>query len=287
VITATPLYARESLLPTGFGAELNPDAFLQSDPEEIKKVIMGKGFALVRGLNFTKPEFGAMFAKYGTVVEYVNERKHVGYGYKDTLELDGDKKKVVTGRGQLPFHADGGLLLSQVDVVFLYAAKIQNMRYRGATLTTDHVLAYEEMPPHLRRVLDTETFEVRVTERGYYSNVSPEGWFRIPVFTDLGWVRKMLLYFPFDEGQRGSWESRIVGWSEYETTKFFAELSQFFKSPRYTYTHYWTQGDMLIQDNRRSIHEREEFDDPAIVRILWRGQTADGVTGPISDVSLG
>jgi (5R)-carbapenem-3-carboxylate synthase len=282
------LFDRESVLPSGFGTILNRDSFLSSNPELVKDIMKEKGFALIRGLSLSKEEFTSLYSGYGNVVKYVNKRRHVGFGYKDTLELGGEKEKVVTGRGQLPFHADGGLLLSAVDQVFLYAVKIQNMRYRGGTLMTDHVLAYQEMPLHLRDVLDNETFEVNVTERGYYSNVSPEGWFKVPVFTDYGWVKKMLIYFPFDEGQPASWHPRILGFNDYETKKFFKELSQFFRNPRYTYTHYWQEGDLLISDNRRTIHEREEFNDPNIKRILWRGQTTDDpIPDAVEDIGLG
>lgn len=270
----TALFERESILPTGFGTIFNKDVFLSSDPNDIKEILKEKGFALIRGLSFSNEEYRSVYSKYGNIVKY-NKTKNVGFGYDDTLELGGEEKKIVTGRGQLPFHADGGLLLSAVDIVFLYAVHIRNMRFRGATLTTDHVLAYQEMPLHLRDVLDNETFEINVLERSYYSNVSPQSWFTLPVFTDLGWVRKMLIYFPFDEGQLASWQTRIVGFSEYEIDKFFKELSQFYKSPRYTYTHYWREGDLLISDNRRTIHEREEFNDPNIKRVLWRGQTTD------------
>ncbi|MDR5778591.1 TauD/TfdA family dioxygenase [Caballeronia sp. LZ065] len=286
--TRVRLYERESVLASGFGAILNREAFIAADPEDIKSILMEKGFVLVRDLDFERQDFLNLYARYGNIVAYVNEREKVGYGYRDTLELDGDRRKIVTGRGQLPFHADGGLLLSQVDLVFLYGARIENIKFRGATLVTDHVLACEELPLHLRNVLEEESFEVRVTERGYYVDVSPEGWFKVPVFTDLGWVRKMLLYFPFDEGQPASWEPRIVGFTPYETKKFFTELSQCFKHPRYTYTHHWRRGDLLITDNRRSIHEREEFNDPAIERVLWRGQTAEtGASGPVRDIGLG
>ncbi|NJK65213.1 MAG: TauD/TfdA family dioxygenase [Oscillatoriales cyanobacterium RU_3_3] len=274
----TALFERESILPTGFGTLFNKDVFLSSDPHDIKEILKKKGFALIRGLSLSNQEYRNIYSQYGNIVKYIkhtDESKNVGYGYEDTLELGGEEKQVVTGRGQLPFHADGGLLLSIVDLVFLYAVHIRNMRFRGATLTTDHVLAYQEMPLHLRDVLDNETFEINVLERGYYSNVSPPSWFKLPVFTDLGWVRKMLIYFPFDEGQPASWQTRIVGFSEYETAKFFKELSQFYKSPRYTYRHYWREGDLLISDNRRTIHEREEFNDPNIKRVLWRGQTTD------------
>ncbi len=265
----------QPLMASGFGARMAAEAFRESHTEEIKKLLMRQGFLLVSQLRLDANQFRDLYSQYGTIVEYADEKIDVGFGYRDTLKLEGEKGKVVTGRGQLPLHADGGLLLSQVDQVFLYAAEIKNVKFRGATTVCDHALACREMPAHLLRVLENETFEVRVLERGYYADVSPHGWFKVPVFTDLGWVRKMLLYFPFDDGQPASWEPRIIGFTEWETKTFFAELTQFMKHPRYYYKHYWQDGELLIMDNRRVIHEREEFNDDDIIRRLYRGQTVE------------
>lgn len=263
------------VMKTGFGARINPEHFLEADTEELKNLMMRQGFIVVNNLDIDADKFRDIYSKYGKIVEYADEKIQVGFGYRDTLKLEGEKGKIVTGRGQLPFHADGGLLLSQVDQVFLYAVEIKNMKFRGGTTVCDHALACQEMPDHLLKVLENENFEVRVLEHGYYVDVSPAGWFKVPVFTDLGWVRKMLIYFPFDEGQPASWEPRIVGFTDEETKRFFSELASFMKNPRYYYKHYWEEGDLLIMDNRRVIHEREEFNDDAIVRRLYRGQTAE------------
>ncbi|MBH2547972.1 TauD/TfdA family dioxygenase [Serratia marcescens] len=263
------------VMSTGFGAKMSSNDFLEADTDSIKNLLMRQGFLIVNKINIDADEFRDIYSKYGTVVEYADEKIQVGFGYRDTLKLEGEKGKIVTGRGQLPFHADGGLLLSRVDQVFLYAVEIKNMKFRGATTICDHVLACNEMPNHLRNVLENEKFEVRVLERGYYVDVSPEGWFEVPVFTDIGWVRKMLIYFPFDAGQPASWETRIVGFTDEETKRFFEELTAFIKNPRYFYKHYWEDSDLLIMDNRRTIHEREEFNDDRIIRRLYRGQTAD------------
>ncbi|MFJ5439772.1 TauD/TfdA dioxygenase family protein [Pectobacterium brasiliense] len=263
------------VMASGFGAYIDHRDFLEAKTETIKNLLMRQGFVVVKNLDIDGDTFRDIYSAYGTIVEYADEKIGVGFGYRDTLKLEGEKGKIVTGRGQLPFHADGGLLLSQVDQVFLYAAEIKNVKFRGATTVCDHALACQEMPAHLLRVLEEETFEVRVLERGYYVDVSPDGWFKVPVFTDLGWVRKMLIYFPFDEGQPASWEPRIVGFTDHETQAFFQELGAFLKQPRYYYKHFWEDGDLLIMDNRRVIHEREEFNDDDIVRRLYRGQTAD------------
>jgi (5R)-carbapenem-3-carboxylate synthase len=264
----------ENLLSTGFGVDIEQRYFKTLNAEDVKQILQQKGFLIVRNIDMDANEFRDMYAQYGKIVEYVDEKEGVGFGYKDTLKLEGEKGKVVTGRGQLPLHADGGLLLSQVDQVFLYAKQIENLKYRGSTSIVDHVLAVEEMPFHMRRVLEEETFEVKVLERGYYVDVSPADWFKVPVFTDLGWVRKMLVYFPFENDEPASWMPRIVGFTDQETKLFFKELVDFMRQPRYYYRHYWNEGDLMIMDNRRVLHEREEFDSDTIIRKLFRGQTA-------------
>lgn len=270
----TPI-AVPPVMPVGFGVKMSADNFNRIDTESVKKILIRDGFLIVKHIHLDADQFRDLYSQYGTIVEYADEKIDVGFGYRDTLKLEGEQDKIVTGRGQLPLHADGGLLLSQVDHVFLYAVEIKNMTFRGATMICDHVLACKEMPAHLMAVLENETFEVRVLEHGYYADVSPEGWFNVPVFTDLGWVKKMLIYFPFDKGQPASWEPRIRGFSDGETKKFFTELSEFITRDRYYYKHYWEDGDLLIMDNRRVIHAREEFNDKSIIRRLYRGQTAD------------
>lgn len=267
-------YEIPHLLPTNCGIYMKQDEFTKYSSEHMKSLLRKKGFVIVSGLNYEEDNFRELISSYGKIVEYVDKKKNVGYGYKDILKLSGDKNKIVTGRGELPLHADGGLLQTRVDVVFLYAAAIDGFKFQGATTVCDHEMAIKEMPLHLRRILEEETFQSRVLEKGYYVDASPEDWFEVPVFTDLGWVRKVLVYLPFSEGNPPSWESRIVGFSKSETADFFKELRGFLTQPRYYYKHYWKRGDLLILDNRRVLHAREPFD-PNVVRILYRGQTSE------------
>ncbi|MDA0574072.1 TauD/TfdA dioxygenase family protein [Burkholderia gladioli] len=273
----TAIYPRKAdrLTASGIGLTLQTEEFLAMEPQALRDLLKIEGFVVVPGLNLDKPEFSELYRRYGHPVEYSGHRANVGYGYGDMLELNGDRNKIVTGRGRLPFHTDGGILRSNVDQIFLYAAEIQNLRFSGATLVTDHVAALRDMPPHLRRVLEHDRFEVRAAEPGYYSGASPEGWFEIDTFRDYGWVRALMIYFPFDNGDPPSWETRIAGFSAFETRKFFDELGRYLRRDRYTYSHYWTRGDLLISDNRRTLHEREPFREESSRRVLWRGQTSE------------
>lgn len=273
----------QPLMSTGFGAKMLANDFMQSNTNDIKNLLMRQGFLVIKRMSFNTLAFRDMYTKFGTVVERVEKHTDTEPECQDVMQLDGKNDRLLTGRTQLPLHADGGVLLSPVDQIFLYANEIENMKFSGATLICDQVLALREAPAHLVKVLKNETFQVRALDRGCNIDISIDGWFDVeqegwcnyPVFTDLGWVEQMLIYFPFDEDQQANWESRIVGFSKAETKKFFNELSAFIKQPRYAYKHYWEKGDLLIIDNRRVLHEREAFEDAKIIRHLYRGQTTD------------
>ncbi|MTC56312.1 MULTISPECIES: TauD/TfdA family dioxygenase [Providencia] len=273
----------QPMMSTGFGAKMSANDFMQADTNNIKKLLMRQGFLVINKLKFDVIAFRDMYTQFGSIVERVEQHTEAEPECRDVMQLDGKKDRLLTGRNQLPFHADGGVLLSPVDQIFLYANEIKNMKFHGATIICDQVLALKEAPPHLIKILKHETFQVRALDRGCNIDISVDGWFDMeqegwcnyPVFTDLGWIEQMLIYFPFNDGQQANWESRIVGFSKEETKKFFAELAEFIKQPRYSYKHYWENGDLLIMDNRRVLHEREEFEDDKIIRHLYRGQTTD------------
>jgi len=262
-------------LPTGFGVSLDKDNFELLTSYQVRMLLIKKGFVILSNTNLDDEDaFRKLVATYGTVVQYSGEKEHVGYGFKDLLKLNGERDKIISGRGELPIHSDGGLLQARVDIVFLYATKIEKMKFQGETILFDHELAYYEMPQHLKRILDEETFESRVLEEGYYVDASPKGWFTVPVHNNYGWGSKMLLYFPFTGDNPPSWESRIHGFTEKEIKNFFEELNLFFYQPRYCYKHYWKKGNLMIMDNRRVLHARKAFDNNS-ERIIYRGQTID------------
>ena len=163
---------------------------------------------------------------------------------------------------------------NRVDILIMYAVQIQNLFFQGATTVCDHELACQEMPIYLKNILSKETFQVRVLEKGYYIKGSPSDWFTLPVFTDYGWGNSMYIYLPFINQAHASWESRILGFSDLENNSFFNELRLFLTKPKYYYRHFWTQGDLMIKDNRRVLHAREEYDEKA-TRLIYRGQVID------------
>ena len=262
----------QTILRTGFGLAMKSNQFETLSIKGAKGLLMKHGFMLVSGLNLDREKLINIAKSYGSLNEYVQEkRKSLPQAHCQLLELDGNTEKIISGRGELPFHADGSLLKS-VDHIFLYASEIDHLKFQGGTIVVDNATVFEEMPLHLRRVLEEEKFETLGVENGYYAEDIQPDWFQVNAFTDLGWTRKYHVYSNFQKDP--SWITRVKGFSDAEVKRFFDELDNHFRNPKYSYLHHWTKGDLLIMDNRRTFHAREAFSKES-KRILFRIQTRE------------
>ena len=71
----------------------------------------------------------------------------------------------------------------------------------------------------------------------------------------------------------------IVGWPRPEAAAFIRDLIEHATQPHFVYVHKWTQFDLVIWDNRTTMHRVRRFDDLAVVRDMRRTTTrSDGPT---------
>ncbi|MFI5000785.1 MAG: TauD/TfdA dioxygenase family protein [Reyranellales bacterium] len=71
----------------------------------------------------------------------------------------------------------------------------------------------------------------------------------------------------------------IVGWPRPEAMAFIRDLIEHATRPEFVYSHKWTQHDLVIWDNRTTMHRVRRYDDLRIVRDLRRTTTrSDGPT---------
>jgi len=71
----------------------------------------------------------------------------------------------------------------------------------------------------------------------------------------------------------------IVGWPRPEAMAFIRDLMEHATSPEFVYVHRWTQHDLVIWDNRTTMHRVRRFDDLRVVRDMRRTTTrSDGPT---------
>lgn len=69
--------------------------------------------------------------------------------------------------------------------------------------------------------------------------------------------------------------SHIVGWPSGESRALLDELMHFATQPRFVYAHKWRVGDMVIWDNRCSMHRATPFEDNVHVRDMRRTTVRD------------
>ena len=73
-------------------------------------------------------------------------------------------------------------------------------------------------------------------------------------------------------GRRRAYPSQYIeGYTDAESEALLDKLWAHATQPRYTWTHNWQVGDMLIWDNRASMHYRELVNNTQ-ARVLWRSQ---------------
>ena len=65
----------------------------------------------------------------------------------------------------------------------------------------------------------------------------------------------------------------IVGWPRPEAMAFIRDLMEHATQPEFVYSHRWTQHDLVIWDNRTTMHRVRRFDDMTNVRDLRRTTT--------------
>jgi alpha-ketoglutarate-dependent 2,4-dichlorophenoxyacetate dioxygenase len=71
----------------------------------------------------------------------------------------------------------------------------------------------------------------------------------------------------------------IVGWPTPEAMAFIRDLIEHATQPEFVYSHQWTQHDLVIWDNRATMHRVRRYDDLNAVRDLRRTTTkGDGPT---------
>lgn len=262
----------QALTPSGMGRVIDWDAdrSVAELARMTKRAALGTGCALVRGLDLDEEDFKLLVHSLGDTVDH-----RFGEGGADLLKLNASREegKVVTGRGPLPIHTDGLMVGERVDLIILYAAEFSDAPGSGETYVSDQLTAWQEMPDHLRRVLDEREIEYLITERGYFPTV-PEGWYPIPTTRDYGRVKSLNLATAFPPGVTlRSWEVRVKGMEPEESDRFFTDLDGFLRAERYAYTHRWQVGDLMIIDNQRTLHGRTAIG-PGGTRVLFRGQLA-------------
>ncbi|HTR87341.1 MAG TPA: TauD/TfdA family dioxygenase [Reyranella sp.] len=166
--------------------------------------------------------------------------------------------------------------------LFTYLHAIQVPDGQGDTRYANGIAAYEALSPDMRaRIEGLKVLHSRaLLFRNLFPEATPEEMEaerrKIP---DV--VHPLVRLHP-ELGKRGlylggEWGSMIEGIDEAEAKELYVELLQHMIQDRFTYRHRWQPGDVLMSDNRCSMHRASEWDEENEVRRLHRIIMIDSV----------
>jgi taurine dioxygenase len=186
------------------------------------------------------------------------------------LRVDG-KPVGAFGDGEMWFHIDSGYSARPYRYTFLYAVELPSTG--GHTLFSNMYKAYEAVPPALkaklagRKALHIHEYK-RTAKVDVPDDLSQSLHYFQPVFTAHPVTGRKTLFVD------RLMTARIEGMSRDESDAILEQLYEIGERREFIYEHVWQLGDVLMWDNRCTIHARTWF--PPEENRLLRRCTVEG-----------
>jgi taurine dioxygenase len=159
--------------------------------------------------------------------------------------------------------------------LFTYLHAIQVPPGQGDTRYANGISAYEALPPEMQA--EIEGLKVLHSRARLFKNLFPEATEEEmeaerrkipdvvhPLVRTHPELKRRGLYLG------GEWGSCIDGMEEDRAQELYDTLLQHMIQDRFCYRHRWQPGDVLMSDNRCSLHRASEWDEASHVRRLHR-----------------
>jgi taurine dioxygenase len=160
--------------------------------------------------------------------------------------------------GEMHFHSDQCYLEKPANGTFLYAMEIPSQG--GDTLFLNMYKAYETLPPALKARI-----EGRKALNAYlYDSTTREGnEARLDLSAHPHYLQPMVRTHP-DTARQALYVNRLMtrsveGMSEEDGDALLGELFAHIEQDRFIYAHKWRIGDLVLWDNRCTLHARTDF----------------------------
>jgi alpha-ketoglutarate-dependent taurine dioxygenase len=211
----------------------------------------------IRDQDFTPPQYAAAARRFGDPVPQLNKRYNipdlpeVGILSSDDKDELGTGKRVIRGT---TWHTDHSFWAVPPKATILYALVVPETG--GDTSFCNMRAAYEALPETTRRRIDglkaVHTYEASRSANRMVALDTDEKKATPDVVHPL--VRKHL-----PTGRNALYLSttrleRIIGLEREESDALIDALLDHATQPRFQYDHKWRPGDMVIWDNRCSLH---------------------------------
>ena len=196
----------------------------------------------------------------------------------------------LTADGKLPlqyphrrgWHTDQSYRRPPPDVS-LFLAVLPVSQGQGQTLFADGTAAYDALPAAMKDRIDSldglhvslgagrrrEAVRAGQTPRALAPHEHPQ---RQPIVRSHPETGRKALYL-CEHGQMDWLEGPIVGLEpgpDAEGARLVDELMTHMTQPAFVYAHEWTPGDLVVWDNRCTVHAATWFNADEDARVMWR-----------------
>ena len=176
------------------------------------------------------------------------------------------------------WHSDSAYFPAAAKLSFLNGRVIEPGMVGGETQWADMRAAWDELPEDKKRLIEGKVVvhDMQTSRRKTGRLLSPEERAKWPP------VHHCMVRVHEETGRKalyvGSQATCVVGWTEEDSERLFAELMEFATRDRFVHTHRWRPHDLVCWDNRRVVHRQLPFDEAKYKRVVFR-TTVRG-TGP-------
>lgn len=226
--------------------------------EVIRQALWDHCVIYLRNQQITEEQQVAFTRIFGTPVEHVRKQRDrqvkeifIISNVKENGEMIG-----ALGNDEISFHSDLSYMQMPGTMSLLYAVEVPATG--GNTQWANCYLAYETLDESMKQRL----VGLRATHRHYIEEQNPKELVDHPIVrTHPITGRKSLFVSPH-------FTKSILGLSESESREILDKLITHVVQPRFVWTHRWQVGDLLVWDNRPTMHRRESF--PADQRRIMK-----------------
>ena len=211
--------------------------------------------------------------------EHRNEKSVIKYPETTMLISNVRENGKVIGSlpdGEMHFHSDQCYLEKPAKGTFLYAIEIPARG--GDTLFLNMYKAYEMLPPALKARVEGK----RALNAYLYDSTTREGnEAKLDLSIHPHYLQPIIRIHP-DTRRKALYVNRLMtrsveGLSEAEGDSLLSQLFGHIEQDQFIYAHEWRVGDLVLWDNRCTLHARTDFSDEerrTLRRVVVAGERA-------------
>ena len=229
--------------------------------------------------------FSRLFGPLETSPDYAGSKKsrlpHREIADISNLDPEGrvmsaEDKRLLFNRGNQLWHTDSSFKFVPARCSLLSAREIPPSG--GETEFADMRAAYDALPADKKQVI-----EGLVVEHSIFRSRALIGFseFNEDIHRELPPVPQLLVRRHAGSGRKtlylASHASHVIGWPVEEGRRLIEELVAFATQPHFVYPHRWRVGDLVIWDDRCTMHRGRPYDDTRHRRDMHRTTVSDEI----------